>query len=45
LSSRLDQFLADRCAEALNQLKALRRPLPEGFQFDRDKANEEQVKA
>jgi antitoxin MazE len=29
-----------RREEALKRLRALRRPLPEGFKFDRDEANE-----
>ena len=29
-----------RREEALNRLQALRRPLPPGFRFDRDEANE-----
>jgi hypothetical protein len=38
--NEVDRFLADRRAEARAQLKALSRPLPEGFRFDRDEANE-----
>ena len=30
----------DSRARALEKLKALRRPLPKGFRFDRDQANE-----
>jgi antitoxin MazE len=29
-----------RREEALNRLRALRRPLPDGFKFDREEANE-----
>jgi antitoxin MazE len=36
----LDVSRSRRKADALNTLRELRRPLPEGFIFDRDEANE-----
>jgi hypothetical protein len=40
--NEVERFLAARraAAGALAKLRALRRPLPDGFRFDRDEANE-----